>query len=105
MHLALKGEEGREAAHLQCEVPYRQRFLYQATLNWVDLYYKMGICIVALLLQDAEDVSGMAVLNLKTGKKLEHNGIRVELVGQVGTACFLVYRKPICLSSANALLF
>lgn len=32
---------------------------------------------------DVEDVSGVAVLNLKTGKKLEHNGIKVELVGQV----------------------
>ncbi|OEH79887.1 vacuolar protein [Cyclospora cayetanensis] len=34
---------------------------------------------------DVEDVSGVAVLNLKTGKKLEHNGIKVELVGQVDT--------------------
>ncbi|KAL8274386.1 hypothetical protein Esti_001708 [Eimeria stiedai] len=32
---------------------------------------------------DVEDVSGVATLNLKTGKKLEHNGIKVELVGQV----------------------
>ncbi|KAL8429048.1 hypothetical protein Efla_005866 [Eimeria flavescens] len=32
---------------------------------------------------DVEDVSGVATLNMKTGKKLEHNGIKVELVGQV----------------------
>lgn len=37
-----------------------------------------------MFLQDVEDVSGAAFLNLKTGKKLEHNGIKVELVGQVG---------------------
>lgn len=27
---------------------------------------------------------GTAVVNLKTGKRLEHNGIKVELIGQLG---------------------
>eukprot|EP00386_Alphamonas_edax_P010812 GDKI01034616.1.p1 GENE.GDKI01034616.1~~GDKI01034616.1.p1 ORF type:complete len:300 (+),score=115.03 GDKI01034616.1:128-1027(+) len=32
---------------------------------------------------DGEDVSGSAVVSVKPGKKLDHQGIRVELIGQV----------------------
>lgn len=32
---------------------------------------------------DGEPVNGSAVVNLKPGKKLEHNGIKVELIGQI----------------------
>ena len=33
------------------------------------------------LLQDGEDVKGQVTINLNKGKKLDHLGIRVELVG------------------------
>lgn len=33
--------------------------------------------------QDGEDVKGTVTVNLNKGKKLEHSGIRVELIGQL----------------------
>lgn len=32
---------------------------------------------------DGEDVKGTVTINLSKGKKLDHNGIRVELIGQL----------------------
>eukprot|EP00933_Yihiella_yeosuensis_P007296 TRINITY_DN112259_c0_g1_i1.p1 TRINITY_DN112259_c0_g1~~TRINITY_DN112259_c0_g1_i1.p1 ORF type:complete len:298 (-),score=49.58 TRINITY_DN112259_c0_g1_i1:43-936(-) len=37
----------------------------------------------AYIFTDGEDVAGTAVVSIKPGKKLEHQGIRVELIGQV----------------------
>lgn len=35
------------------------------------------------MFQDGEDVRGQVLINLNKGKKLEHLGIRVELVGVI----------------------
>ncbi|KFG52513.1 putative vacuolar protein sorting-associated protein 26 [Toxoplasma gondii VAND] len=37
------------------------------------------------IFSDGEDVTGCAILNLKPGKRLDHNGIKVELIGQIDT--------------------
>lgn len=37
----------------------------------------------AFIYTDGEDVSGTAVVSIRPGKKLDHQGIRVELIGQV----------------------
>lgn len=37
----------------------------------------------ALIYTDGEDVEGVATVEIRPGKMLDHNGIRVELVGQV----------------------
>lgn len=37
----------------------------------------------ALIYIDGEDVSGTAVVSVRPGKKMEHQGVKVELVGQV----------------------
>merc|ERR1719188_4785 len=37
----------------------------------------------AYIYTDGEDVSGTAVVSVRPGKKLEHQGVKVELVGQV----------------------
>lgn len=37
----------------------------------------------AYVYTDGEDVSGFAVVSVRPGKKLEHQGIKVELIGQV----------------------
>lgn len=37
----------------------------------------------AYIYTDGEDVAGTAVVSVRPGKKLEHQGIRVELIGQV----------------------
>lgn len=39
-----------------------------------------GVCVCA---QDGEDVKGQVLINLNKGKKLDHLGIRVELVGVI----------------------
>jgi vacuolar protein sorting-associated protein 26 len=36
------------------------------------------------LYQGVDTVSGVVVVNVNPGKKLEHVGIKVELVGQIG---------------------
>eukprot|EP01071_Lankesteria_metandrocarpae_P007299 Lankesteria_metandrocarpae@DN463_c0_g1_i1.p1 len=35
------------------------------------------------IFSDGEDMSGVALINLKPGKRLEHQGIKAELIGQV----------------------
>eukprot|EP00931_Biecheleriopsis_adriatica_P062890 TRINITY_DN3799_c0_g1_i1.p1 TRINITY_DN3799_c0_g1~~TRINITY_DN3799_c0_g1_i1.p1 ORF type:complete len:324 (+),score=68.97 TRINITY_DN3799_c0_g1_i1:64-972(+) len=37
----------------------------------------------AYIYTDGEDVAGTAVVSIKPGKKLDHQGVRVELIGQV----------------------
>jgi len=37
----------------------------------------------ALVYMDGEDVKGTVGVNLSKGKKLDHQGIRVELIGQI----------------------
>jgi len=37
----------------------------------------------AYIYTDGEDVSGSAVVSVRPGKKLDHQGIKVELIGQV----------------------
>merc|ERR1712232_1531388 len=37
----------------------------------------------AYIYTDGEDVSGSAVVSIRPGKKLDHQGVRVELIGQV----------------------
>ena len=37
----------------------------------------------AYIYTDGEDVAGSAVVSVRPGKKLDHQGIKVELVGQV----------------------
>jgi len=37
----------------------------------------------AFIYTDAEDVAGTAVISVRPGKKLDHQGIKVELIGQV----------------------
>jgi len=34
--------------------------------------------------QAEDDVTGRLVINLKKGKKLEHQGIKIELIGRIG---------------------
>jgi hypothetical protein len=43
-------------------------------------FLRKFICITNLL-QDGEDVRGQVIINLNKAKKLDHLGIRVELVG------------------------
>jgi vacuolar protein sorting-associated protein 26 len=33
---------------------------------------------------DGESVSGKAILRIKQGRKLEHTGIKIEFIGQIG---------------------
>ena len=33
---------------------------------------------------DGENVSGAVNINLKPGSKLEHKGVKIELIGQIG---------------------
>ena len=45
---------------------------------------------------DGETVSGAVSITLKPGGKLEHKGIKIELLGQIGElelypACFMSY--------------
>lgn len=37
----------------------------------------------AYIYTDGEDVNGTAVVSIRPGKKVEHQGIKVELIGQV----------------------
>lgn len=41
---------------------------------------------------DGETVSGAVSVNLKSGAKLEHKGIKIELIGQIGMIlCFYTF--------------
>ncbi|CEL92363.1 unnamed protein product [Vitrella brassicaformis CCMP3155] len=37
----------------------------------------------ALIYSDGEDVSGSAMVSMKPGKKIDHQGVKIELIGQV----------------------
>lgn len=39
---------------------------------------------------DGESISGKVSIRLKDGKRLEHNGIKVEFVGDIGTLPLLL---------------
>ncbi|XP_053990989.1 vacuolar protein sorting-associated protein 26-like isoform X2 [Hylaeus volcanicus] len=52
----------------------------------------------ALIFNNYEDVSGTAVINISPARKLEHYGIRVELIGQLNTNvpyCFFAIFKDL----------
>ncbi|KAK2196381.1 bifunctional Vacuolar protein sorting protein 26 related/Arrestin-like [Babesia duncani] len=49
---------------------------------YIDPFHKGAKCPV---FSDGEDISGTAFITLHPGKRLEHSGIKVELIGQSDT--------------------
>ena len=43
-----------------------------------------GIDLPMSIYHVEDDVTGRLVINLKKGKKLEHQGIKIELIGRIG---------------------
>ncbi|KAI7828048.1 putative PEP8-vacuolar protein sorting/targeting protein [Gamsiella multidivaricata] len=62
IQIAFKGEENRKMVEVKVDKDRREKF---------PLYF------------DGESVSGKIQIRVKDGKKLEHNGIRVEFVGNI----------------------
>ncbi len=54
------------------------------TRKWVDVKNEEGVLERQSLYYDGETVAGNVMVNIKAGKKLEHQGIRIEFVGQIG---------------------
>lgn len=54
------------------------------TRKWVDVKNEEGALERQSLYYDGETVAGNVMVNIKAGKKLEHQGIRIEFVGQIG---------------------
>ena len=61
----------------------------EETRKWVDVRNEEGGTDRLPLYYDGDTVSGKVTINLKSGKKLEHKGIRVTFVGQIGTLLIL----------------
>ena len=54
------------------------------TRKWVDVKNEEGTVERQTLYYDGETVAGNVMVNVKAGKKVEHQGIRIEFVGQIG---------------------
>lgn len=54
------------------------------TRKWVDVKNEEGASDRQPLYYDGETVAGNVKVNMKAGKKVEHQGIRIEFVGQIG---------------------
>lgn len=54
------------------------------TRKWVDVKNEEGAFERQSLYYDGETVAGTVHVNIKAGKKVEHQGIRIEFVGQIG---------------------
>ena len=54
------------------------------TRKWVDVKNEEGALERQSLYYDGETVAGNVMVNIKAGKKLEHQGIRIEFIGQIG---------------------
>lgn len=64
--------------------------------KWVDVKNEEGTVDRQSLYYDGETVAGNVMVNIKAGKKVEHQGIRIEFVGQIGEALSCRKNGPSC---------
>lgn len=64
--------------------------------NW------LWLVVCRYIYQGSEHVKGTVTVTVPPGKKLEHIGIKVELLGQIGTCVFVAAQKTSCCSLALA---
>ena len=60
------------------------RLADEESRKWVDIKNEEGSPERLPLYFDGETVAGQVLVNLKPGKKFEHQGIRIEFMGQIG---------------------